>query len=98
MDFIGPLPINEGYDCILTITDCLGADIRIVPTKTTITAKDLAIIFFNTWYCENGLPNDIVCDHDKIFVSRFWKVLMKLTGVKLKMWSTYHPETDGSSK
>jgi hypothetical protein len=98
MDFIGPLPTNEGYDCILTITDRLGADIRIVPTKTTITAEDLAIIFFDTWYCENGLPNDIICDRDKVFVSHFWKVLTKLTGVKLKMLSAYHPETDGSSK
>ena len=98
MDFIGPLPTNEGYDCILTITDCLGADIQIVPTKTTITAEDLTIIFFDTWYCENGLPNDIICDRDKVFVSHFWKVLTKLTGVKLKMLSAYHPETDGSSK
>ena len=98
MDFIGPLLTDEGYDCILTITDRLGADIRIVPTKTTITAEDLTMIFFNTWYCENGLPNNIVCDRDKIFVSRFWKALMKLTGVKLKMLSAYHLETDGSSE
>ena len=98
MDFIGPLPTDEGYDCILTITDRLGADIRIVPTKTTITAKDLAMIFFDTWYCENGLPNNIVCDRDKIFVSRFWKALTKLTRVKLKMSSAYHLETNGSSE
>jgi RNase H-like domain found in reverse transcriptase/Integrase zinc binding domain len=98
MDFIGPLPTDEGYDGILMITDRLGADIQIVPTKTTITAEDLAIIFFNTWYCENGLQNDIVCDCDKIFVSHFWKALTKLTRVKLKMSSAYHPEMDGSSK
>ena len=85
MDFIGPLPTDEGYDCILTITDRLGSDIRIIPTKTTITAEELTVTFFDTWYCENGLLNDIVCDRDKIFVSRFWKVLTKLTGVKLKM-------------
>ena len=27
LDFIGPLPLDEGYDCILTITDQLGSDI-----------------------------------------------------------------------
>jgi hypothetical protein len=27
MDFIGPLPTDEGYNCILTITDHLGSDI-----------------------------------------------------------------------
>src|ERR1700676_4123244 len=31
-------------------------------------------------------------------MSKFWKVLTKLTGVKLKMSSLYHPETDGASE
>jgi hypothetical protein len=62
LDFIGPLPLDEGFDCILTMTDRLGLDIRIVPTKTNITAEDLAVIFFNNWYCENGLPKEIISD------------------------------------
>jgi hypothetical protein len=33
-----------------------------------------------------------------LFISQFWKALTKLTGVKLKMSSAYHLETDGSSK
>jgi hypothetical protein len=98
MDFVGPLPVDKNYDCILTITDRLGADIRIIPTQCDITAEDLAVVFFDNWYCENGLPNSIVCDRDKLFVSRFWKALTKLTGVKLKMSSAYHPETDGLSE
>jgi len=47
MDFIGPLKLDHGYDCILTITDRLGADIRIIPTRIDITAEDLAVIFFD---------------------------------------------------
>ena len=98
MDFIGPLPMDNNCDSILTITDRLGADVRIIPTQTNITAERLAILFFDHWYCENGLPANIVCDRNKLFVSRFWKALTKLTGVKLKMSSAYHPETDGSSE
>ena len=98
MDFVGPLPLDEGYDCILSITDRLGSDVRIIPTKINITAQDLAVVFFDNWYCENGLPTDIVCDRDKLFVSRFWEALTKLTGIKLKMSTAYHPETDGSSE
>lgn len=37
-------------------------------------------------------------DRDKLFVSQFWKALHKLTGVKLKLSTAYHPETDGSSE
>jgi hypothetical protein len=61
-------------------------------------AEKLTHLFFKEWYCENGLPLDIVSDRDKLFVSRFWKALHTLTGIKLKMSSTYHPETDGMSE
>jgi len=41
---------------------------------------------------------DIISDQDKLFVSKFWKALHHLTGVKLKMSTAYHPQTDGSSE
>src|SRR6202044_3659206 len=79
-------------------TDRLGSDIRIIPTRTTITAEELALLFFTHWYCENGLPKDIISDRDKLFLSKFWRALHKLTGAKLKMSSAYHAETNGSSE
>ena len=90
--------MDNGFDTIITFTDRLGSDIQIVPTVSTLTAEQLAEIFFDKWYCENGLPLDIVSDRDKLFMSRFWKTLHALTGVKLKMSTSYHPETDGSSE
>jgi hypothetical protein len=32
LDFVGPLPEDKGFNCILTITDRLGSDIRLIPT------------------------------------------------------------------
>jgi hypothetical protein len=98
INFVGPLPLHEGHNCILTMTNRLGSDIRIVPTSTTLTAEGLALLFFEHWYCENGLPHDIISDRDKLFISKFWQSLHKLTRVKLKLSSAYHPETDGSSE
>jgi hypothetical protein len=99
IDFIGPLPTDSGYDCIVTMTDRLGgSDIRIEPTSSKLTAEEFATLFFDKWYCENGLPLDIVSDRDKLFMSKFWKALNRLTGVKLKMSTSYHPETDGASE
>ena len=73
MDFIGPLPIDDNADCILSITDRLGADIRIIPTKINITAEDLTLLFFDNWYCENSLLDNIACDRDKLLYPNFGK-------------------------
>jgi len=98
LDFIGPLPLDEGFDCILSIMDRLHSDVRIIPTNINISAEDLALLFFDHWYCENGLPLHLVSDRDKLFVSKFWTTLHKLMGVKLKLSTSYHLETDGSSE
>ena len=98
IDFIGPLPDDEGNNSIITFTDRLGSDIQLVASRTDISAENLACLFFDKWYCENGLPSEIVSDRDKLFISRFWKSLHKLTGVKLKLSTAYHPQTDGSSE
>ena len=63
-----------------------------------ISAEGLASVFFKHWYCENGLPLDIISDREKLFVSKFWKALHCLTGMKLKMSTVYHPQMDGSSE
>ena len=60
IDFIGPLPMDQGFDMTITFTDRLGSDIQIIPSISTLTTEELADIFFNRWYCENGLPLDII--------------------------------------
>ncbi len=98
IDFIGPLPDDQGFNCIVTFTDCLNSDIHIVPTRMDTSATDFATIFFNEWYCENSLPLNIISDCNKLFMSKFWKALHELTGVKLKMSTSFHPATDGASE
>ena len=98
IDFIRPLPPDRGHNSIITFTDHLGSDLQIIPSQTTITVEQLAEVFFDCWYCENGLPLEIISDHDKLFMSGFWKALHVLTSVRLKMSTSYHPETDGSSE
>jgi len=98
IDFIGPLPEDEGFDCIVTMTNRMGSDIRVIPTRMDIMAEDFAELFFDHWYCENGLPLEIISDRDKLFVSHFWKRLTRVAGVKLGMSTVFHPETDGASE
>jgi hypothetical protein len=98
LDFIRPLPEEDGKDTILTMTDLLSADIYIAGTHSTYTAAQVAIVLFDKWYCENGLMLHLISDQDALFTAKLWTALHKLTGVKLKMSTSYHPETDGSSE
>ena len=49
-------------------------------------------------YRLHGMPRAIVSDCDILFTSLFWTHLNQLIGIKLKMSSTYHPETDRSTE
>ena len=98
LDFVGPLPEEGGKDTILTMTDLLGAEVQLAPIHSSATAAEVAVVLFNEWYCENGLMRQIITDRDALFTSELWTALHKLTGVKLKMSTAYHPQTDGASE
>jgi len=98
MDFVGPLPKSDGFDTILVITDRLTNYVRIEPTYSTATASDIAFLVYTTWCRQFGLPQRIVSDRDKLFMSQFWKTLHKLLNIEVQSSTSYHPQTDGSSE
>lgn len=89
IDFVKAPLDKDGYDYIMTITDRTGADIRLIPCKTTMSAEDCTLLFFKHWYCENSLPLEIISDRNHLFTSAFWHALHTLTKVKLKMSIAY---------
>jgi hypothetical protein len=98
MDFIGPLPKSNGFDSIAVVVDKLTKFVHLIPTKTTVTAKDFALLFFNNVVRLHGVPNAIITDRDTRFTSVFWRELMKLMQVEQRMSSAFHPETDGQTE
>ena len=65
MDFIVKLPLSNGYDSILTITDhdCTKA-IILVPCNKTITAKGVAKLYLEHVFKRVGLPKKFIHDRD----------------------------------
>jgi transposase InsO family protein len=98
MDFVGPFPPSHGFDYLWVIVDKLTSMVRLVPTTTRVTAKELAKLFLDQVWKFHGLPNAIISDRDSKFVSRFWREVYQLLGTKLLMSTAYHPQTDGSSE
>ena len=73
MDFITNLPLtSNGNDCILVIVDTFTKYVVIIPCKTTISAYEVAQLFFDNIICQFGVPDKIISDRDVRFTSLFW--------------------------
>lgn len=91
-----PLPVSkQGYDGIFSVVDRFSRFVRFIPCKSTCTARDVAVLFFNEWVCKYGMPEKIISDRDTRFTSLFWKSFMSMLQCKIAMSTAYHPQTDG---
>ena len=99
LDFITKLPLSNGYDSILTITDqgCTKMT-HFVPCNEVITAEESARVFFETIVSRYGLPNKIISDRDPRFTSKFVQELCRTLGIQQNTSSAYHPRTNGQSE
>ena len=98
MDFVEPLPIANGFDSILVVIDRHSKWGTFIPTRTDITAANLADILFDRVFALHGLPLSIVSDRGSKFVSKFWTYLNKRLDVRLRLSTAYHPQTDGQTE
>ena len=68
MDFVTNLPVSaRGFDCIFTVVDRFSRMVRFIPCHTSVSADDVANLFFEHWVCRFGMPSKIVCDRDTRF-------------------------------
>jgi len=58
----------------------------------------LVQIYINEIVILHGVSSNIVSDRDSRFTSRFWQTLQEALGTKLRLSSTYHPQTDEQSE
>src|SRR5882724_8708317 len=85
MDFIEGLPLSDGHDTILVVVCHLTKMALFIPTFQDIDAEDLARIFLSQVFAKHGTPTDIVSDCGKHFISRFWRSLCQLLGIKANL-------------
>jgi hypothetical protein len=99
MDLITQLPrTRTGFDAIFVIVDKCSKMIHCIATTTTVTAAELANLFFREVFRHHGLPSSIISDRDPRFTSSFWTELWKRLGTSLAMSTAYHPQTDGQTE
>ena len=68
------------------------------PVKVTIDAPRLAEVILDMLVRHHGLPDSIVTDRGSLFTSKFWSSLCYFLGVKRRLSTAFHPQTDGQTE
>jgi hypothetical protein len=97
VDLIVDLPASLGaeYNAIIVFMCHLSKMVRIIPTHTSLDAKGLAQLFIREIFPHYGMPMEIISDRGTQWNSEFFQALCDEIGIKLKMSTAYHPQTNG---
>lgn len=89
---------KAGYDQIMVIIDRLSKQAITIPCHKTIDARGMANLFIQWVYRFGHTPESIVSDRGPQFVSSFWSEFCRIIGVKVKLSTAYHKQTDGQTE
>jgi len=97
-DFITKLLLAQGYDSILVVVDRLMKMVHFIPTTEKMLAEELARLFRDNVWKLHGLPESIISDRRPQFTAGLMRELNEMLGIKSKLSTVFHPQTDGQTK
>jgi hypothetical protein len=99
IDFHGPLPMSDGYHNYVLVANCkFSKMVHLIPTSEHVTSEKTARLLIDHVFRLHGLPTAIISDRDPRFTAGLWKAVFTAWGTRLKMSSSYHPQTDGQTE
>jgi hypothetical protein len=98
LDFVDGLPRSGGVNSVLVVVDKLSRYAHFIGLSHPYTVSTVVAAYMDNVHKLHGMPDSIVSDRDSIFTSRFWREMAAVTGIKLRMSSSHHPQTDGTTE
>ena len=78
----------------MTVIDSWTSWCEAIPVPTQ-SAKSCAKKLIDSWIQRYGVPEVIVSDRGRTFVSEIWRNMSEELGIKLKFTTAYHPQSNG---
>jgi transposase InsO family protein len=98
LDFVEGLPRSSGFTTILVVVDKLTKYAHFLPLSHPYTAAQVAQLYFDQVFRLHSMPAALISDRDKVFTSKFWQSLFRLSKTEMRMSTAYHPQTDGQTE
>ena len=98
IDFITKLPVVAGKDAVLVVCDRLSKMTHFVATTEGTSAEGLARLFQDNVWKLHGLPESVVSDRGPQFAVELTRELNRMLGIKTKLSTVFHPQTDGQTE
>ena len=98
VDFITKLPVVAGKDMILVVCNQLSKMIHFVAMTEGTSAERLARLFQDNIWKLHGLPESIVSDRGPQFAAELTREINRMLGIKTKLSTAFHPQTDGQTE
>lgn len=98
IDRIVQLPPSNGFTAIVVIVDRFTKMALFVPSHDSFSAQDLGNLMFDKVLLRFGCPREIISDRGPEFASQLWGTICEKIGIKRRLSTAYHPQTDGQTE
>jgi hypothetical protein len=98
MDFITGLPEAGNDNAIWVVVDRMTKMSHFIPVSDTLKPDEMARKFMTHIFKYHGLPTEIISDRGSVFTSKFWTEITNQLGIKRRLSTAYHPQSDGQTE
>ena len=98
VDFIMKLLVVAGKDAILVVYNRLSKMTHFVATTEGTSVEGLARLLWDNVWKLHGLLESVVSDRGPQFATELTKELNRMLGIKMKLLTAFHPQTDGQTE
>ena len=89
---------EKAYDAIFVMIDRLTKYCHIIFFKETYNVEQLKYVVLNRLIRYQGISKELINDRNKLFTSNYWRTLLSMLRIKLKMSTTFHPQINEQTK